>query len=41
MKFMLMMHAPDVLPADELQESMAYLVRLCEELIASGELVST
>lgn len=41
MKFMLMMHAPDVLPAEDLQESMAYLVRLCEELIASGELVST
>ena len=41
MKFMLMMHAPDVLPAEDLQESMNYLERLCQELFDSGELVST
>lgn len=41
MKFMLMMHAPDVLPAEDLKESMAYLQRYCAELAASGELVGT
>lgn len=41
MRFMLMMHAPDVLPAEDLHESMQYLRKLCEELVASGELVST
>lgn len=41
MKYMLMMHGPDVLPAEDLQESMAYLVKLCNELVESGEFVST
>lgn len=41
MKYMLMMHAQDVLPAEDLQESMKYLVQLCDELVTSGELVST
>lgn len=41
MKYILMMHAPDVLPAEDLEEGMTYLTKLCEELAASGELVST
>ena len=36
-----MMHAPDVLPAEDLKEGMEYMTRLCDELIASGELIST
>lgn len=36
-----MMHAPDVLPAEELHGSMEYLEKLINELVESGEFVST
>lgn len=41
MKFLLMMHAADVLPPDALKDSVPYMVRLAEELFESGELIST
>lgn len=40
-KYLLMMHATDVLPPEDLAESSAYMVRLVQELFESGELLST
>lgn len=41
MKYMLMMHAADVLGPKDMQASLEYMVRLTEELFASGELITT
>lgn len=41
MKYLLMMHAPDVLAAKDMQASLEYMIRLTEDLFASGELIST
>lgn len=42
MKYMLMMHAKGLLEnPEDMKASMDYMARLCEELYASGELVTT
>lgn len=41
MKYLLMMHAADVLPPEDLTESSAYMINLVQELFESGELLST
>lgn len=41
MKFLLMMHAADVLSPEDLRHSVPYMVRLAEELFELGELIST